>query len=186
MYSPLRSVITWLEQHPNAASALATFGLLAVAACAALLDWARRRAQRRAAEGWVRVLAYRMRRQLEKGLEDPWPDANDGERAKRAKDIQAGWGEVEPRMERMVAKASGSGREVATTARQAADLFWRAAEPINGVAEPLVGRTKIRPHDVTLSEEEREGFVGAEDLLRECLKKLKRLDKPIREANPGT
>lgn len=182
MVSPVGEAVHWLEQHPNAASALATFGLLVVAAVAAGLDWARRRAQRKAAEGWVRVLAYRMRRQLAKGLEDPWPTADDGKRAKRAADIQSGWGEVEPRMERMVAKASSAGRGVANTARQAADLFWRAAEPINEAAEPIV-KDGLRPHDVALSKEERERFADAEGLLRRCVSKLKRLGKPIREAN---
>jgi hypothetical protein len=98
----------------------------------------------------------------------------------RAREIQRGFVEHEPRIEEMLEEANRASPETADAARRAALLFWNAADGVNDMAAFEPQHMGDSPADNVL-----DGYQEAKSSTEDCVEILRRLDAPVREAGDG-
>lgn len=126
-------------------------------------------------------LAFPVRRTLAKSLGEGWRlDDEFMYQRDRAREIQRGFVEHEPRVEDMLHEANRAPSETADAARRAARLFWDAADGVNDMAAFESQHMGDSPADDVL-----DGYREAHSSTEDCVEMLRRLDAPVREAGDG-
>lgn len=123
-------------------------------------------------------LAFLVRRTLAKSLEEGWRlDDAPIHRRDRARELQVGFHEHEPRVEEMLTLAIDASAEVDNAVKRAADLFWDAAGGVNDMAA-----VNLDHHDAVPPDDTEQGYRESKSMTEDCVEILERLDARVGRA----
>lgn len=173
----LAGAAVWLLDH-GLLVALAAGAAAWIAWQAHQREMTRIEERRDAADARIAGLAFVVGRTLAKSLEEGWKLNEDGfHQGERARELQTRFDAHEPRVEAMMAEATGASGEVAADVKRVARLFWNAAGGVNDMAAFEPQHFGHEPSGDVF-----QGYREAKSTAENCVEILRRLDAPIRDA----